>query len=181
MKALLKALFEAKKQIQPIVKDSKNPFFNSKYFDINQLLESVEPILHNHGLIITQPIDEGYVITQIWHVDSGEKIESKLKMPEVLDPQKLGSAITYFRRYGLQSLLALQAEDDDANSASVQTKQLAELKTLGQSKGKTEAEVMAVYKKLGYQATKEKLNGLEQAVKMVATAFDAIIDNQNTK
>jgi hypothetical protein len=39
-------------------------------------------------------------------------------LPEINDPQKLGSAITYYRRYTLQSLLALQAEDDDANLAS---------------------------------------------------------------
>ena len=45
-----------------------------------------------------------------------------INLPEISDPQKLGSAITYFRRYTLQSLLALQAEDDDGNKAIVKKK-----------------------------------------------------------
>ena len=45
-------------------------------------------------------------------------MESQCPLPEVTDAQKAGSAITYFRRYALQSLLALEAEDDDGNTAS---------------------------------------------------------------
>jgi hypothetical protein len=47
-----------------------------------------------------------------------EKLEASLRLPEIQDPQKIGSAITYYRRYTLTSLLALAAEDDDANVAS---------------------------------------------------------------
>ena len=46
--SIYKQLFEAKKEIGKISKDSKNPFFKSKYFDINSLLEHVEPILQKH-------------------------------------------------------------------------------------------------------------------------------------
>jgi hypothetical protein len=115
MKELLKALAEAKKEITPISKDSTNPFFKSKYFDINQLIENVEPILENHGLILLQPIFENKVHSNIYHVDSGESVSSCIELPALTDPQKLGSAITYYRRYTLQSLLSLQTEDDDAN------------------------------------------------------------------
>ena len=45
-----------------------------------------------------------------------------MELPQITDPQKVGSAVTYFRRYTLQSLLSLQAEDDDANTASHATK-----------------------------------------------------------
>jgi len=45
-----------------------------------------------------------------------------MRLPEIQDPQKVGSAVTYYRRYTLQSLLSLQAEDDDANSASATVK-----------------------------------------------------------
>lgn len=115
MKELLKALSEAKKEIGAISKDSKNPFFKSKYFDINQLLAHVEPILETKGLLILQPIIDNKVCTQIYHVESEKMISSVIELPNLLDPQKLGSSITYYRRYTLGSLLSLQAQDDDAN------------------------------------------------------------------
>jgi hypothetical protein len=46
------------------------------------------------------------------------EVEFICPLPETVDAQKAGSAITYFRRYALQSLLALEAEDDDGNTAS---------------------------------------------------------------
>jgi superfamily I DNA and RNA helicase len=121
MKNVVKALFEAKKQIGKISRDSTNPFFKSKYFDINTLLEQVEPILGEHGLLLMQPLEDGKVKTVITHVESGEQAISTIDLGESDDPQKVGSAITYYRRYTLQSLLALQAEDDDGNKASGKT------------------------------------------------------------
>ncbi len=122
MKELLKALSEAKKEIGAISKDSKNPFFKSKYFDVNALIEHVEPVLTAHGLMLLQPLVDGKVFSQIYHVETGEMVESSMEKPQLPDPQKMGSAITYYRRYTLQSLLALQAEDDDANKASGKVK-----------------------------------------------------------
>jgi len=115
-------LNEVKKEIGAISKDSTNPFFKSKYFDINSLLKHVEPLLQKNGLLLLQPIYKGYVISEIIEIETGEKIQSGLQLPEMDDPQKLGSAVTYYRRYTLQSLLGLQAEDDDANTASQATK-----------------------------------------------------------
>ena len=111
-------LLAAKKEIGKISKDSTNPFFKSKYFDVNALLEHVEPILQYHGLVLLQPIKNNAVFTIIVDSESGEQIDSGITLPNLTDPQKLGSAITYYRRYTLQSLLGLQAEDDDANKAS---------------------------------------------------------------
>ena len=111
-------LFQAKKKIGKISKDSTNPFFKSKYFDVNALLEHVEPILESHELLLLQPVEGNKVITQIIDIESGEKISSFIEFININDPQKLGSAITYFRRYTLQSLLGLQAIDDDGNHAA---------------------------------------------------------------
>ena len=111
-------LFNAKKDIGAVSKDSRNPFFKSKYFDVNQLLQHVEPILDRNGLLLLQPLGNGGVSSIIYNAESGEQVESFMMLPNIQDPQKLGSAITYFRRYTLQSLLGLQAEDDDANKAS---------------------------------------------------------------
>jgi hypothetical protein len=65
-----------------------------------------------------QPIENGCVVTRILDCEDGQSVESSLMLPAIQDPQKLGSAVTYFRRYTLQSLLSLQAEDDDANTAT---------------------------------------------------------------
>jgi len=115
---IYKKLFEVKSHIGKISKDSNNPFFKSKYFDVNSLLENVEPLLHASGLLLLQPITDNKVLTQIIDIETGESVTSSMELPNLADPQKIGSAITYFRRYTLQSLLGIQAEDDDANKAS---------------------------------------------------------------
>lgn len=115
-------LLAVQKEIGAISKDSENPFFKSKYFDINALLAQVKPILNKHGIVLLQGINavEGKngLNTVLVDSDSKEKLEFNCLLPEVSDPQKMGSAITYYRRYALQSLLALEAEDDDGNTAS---------------------------------------------------------------
>ena len=66
-----------------------------------------------------------------------------MELPNLQDPQKLGSAITYFRRYTLQSLLGLQAEDDDGNKASAPIKRIDYIAQL--NKCKTLSELQKVY------------------------------------
>ena len=121
--SIYKKLFEAKKEIGKISKDSKNPFFKSNYLSLNGLIDAVETVLENHNLLLLQPIEDGKVKTQIFYIDEGRTsiIQSEMELPNIQDPQKLGSAITYYRRYTLQSLLGLQAEDDDGNTASKKT------------------------------------------------------------
>lgn len=115
-------LLKVKEEIGKVSKDSTNPFFKSKYFDVNKALEHCEPLLQKHGLLLLQPIKDGFVSTIIVDAESSESIESSLFLPNIQDAQKIGSAITYYRRYTLQSLLALQSEDDDGNIASKQVK-----------------------------------------------------------
>jgi len=107
-----------KQEIGVLSKNAKNPFFKSDYLDLNGILSAVEPLLHKYGLLLTQPILEGKVCTIVMDVEDGKAVNSEIPLPNIADPQKLGSAITYFRRYTLQSLLALQAVDDDGNHAS---------------------------------------------------------------
>ena len=110
-------LYKVQKEIGAISKDSTNPFYKSKYFDINSLIKQVTPILEKHKLLLLQPIKNGEQHSIIIDLDGGS-VESSLSLPTNLDAQKIGSAITYYRRYTLQSLLGLQAEDDDGNYAS---------------------------------------------------------------
>jgi hypothetical protein len=118
MKNLYLKLAEVKREVGKVSKNSKNPHFKNTYADLNALIDAVEPILLEKGLLMLQPIAEGKVCTVIFDVETELSIESSIFLPALQDPQKLGSAITYFRRYTLQSLLSLQAEDDDANKAS---------------------------------------------------------------
>ena len=123
--SIYKKLLEVQKEVGAISKDSKNPFFKSKYFDINQLIEHVQPVLNKHGLVLTQPIIDGQVFSFISDVeDQLQKVSSGLRLPEFNDPQKLGSCITYYRRYTLASLLGLQAEDNDGNGLKPKPKEL---------------------------------------------------------
>jgi len=113
---------EAKQEFNKLLKKSTNPFFKSKYADLNALMETVEEPLMNHGLIITQPITDGILITNIIDIENEEILfASSLELPKLTDPQKVGSAITYFRRYTLQSLLGINAYDDDGNHAVQQS------------------------------------------------------------
>tara|TARA_R110000772_G_scaffold164265_1_gene275656 strand:+ start:846 stop:1352 length:507 start_codon:yes stop_codon:yes gene_type:complete len=111
-------LAAVKKEIGAISKDETNPFFKSKYFDINGLLRHTEPLLQKNGLLLLQPIINGEVVSQIIDIDNGDMVSSSIALPNIEDPQRIGGCVSYYRRYTLQSLLSLQAEDDDANSAS---------------------------------------------------------------
>lgn len=122
MKNLYAKLLKVQQEIKAVKKEENNPFFKSKYFDINGLLEALKPVLNANGLVVMQPLTmldgKPTICTTVADVDSGEFLDSTFPLPENIDPQKMGSAITYFRRYSLQSLFLLQAEDDDGNVAS---------------------------------------------------------------
>jgi hypothetical protein len=97
---------------------------NYRYFDINDLLDKLMPLLQKYDVTLTQPIHyvenkEGRLQPLLKTIlESGDEIvEYESLLPRNSDPQKVGSAITYFRRYSLQSLFCLKAEDDDAGSA----------------------------------------------------------------
>lgn len=109
-------LLNAQKEFETINKSSDNPYFKSKYADLNEIIKSVTPGLNKHGLSLTQPIIDGIVYTIV--SDGVTSIQSGLKLPSLSKPQELGSCITYYRRYTLSSLLGLGAEDDDGNLAS---------------------------------------------------------------
>lgn len=115
---IYKKMHLAKQEIGKAQKKATNPRFNSNYVDINGALDAIEPILYRHGLLLIQPITDNHVCSVVIDIDSGEKLESVLRLPDLQDAQKIGSCITYYRRYTLLSLCAMQSEDDDANKAS---------------------------------------------------------------
>jgi hypothetical protein len=114
-------IFRIQNEIEAIIKDANNPYFKSNYADINAMLEQLQPLLNKYKVCIEQPINDGKVFTTLTCVETGQSKSSSLELQLVSDPQKLGSAITYYRRYTLQGLLGIRTKDDDANTASGKT------------------------------------------------------------
>lgn len=115
------ALLKAQKVMGGAKKGATNPYFKSKYADLGSVLEACKEPLNENGVVILQPHvteNSDYVETILLH-ESGEWISSSTRIvcAKVNDPQALGSAISYARRYGLQSLLSMPAEDSDAEGA----------------------------------------------------------------
>lgn len=127
-------LLEFQKKIGIIKKDAKNPHFKNTYASLTQILSEVKPILTECGLILIQPINIDRVGSTIIDFETGEKIETSISLPTNLTPQQLGSAITYFRRYTLASLLSLEIDDDDAQSTNVTKLNIAEQVEIAKSK-----------------------------------------------
>lgn len=116
---VLSALVKAKSQIGSITKGSANPFFKSKYADLSAILNTVEPVLQEFNLAVIQPVvnidSSSFIATTFIH-ESGQYVSilgSELVAAKQNDPQAMGSAITYARRYSISSALSLNAENDD--------------------------------------------------------------------
>lgn len=121
-KSIYSKLLAVQNEITGIKKGSTNPFFKSQYFDVNALIQALRPVLQANKLVLIQPLvyREGKQLlsTQLIDVDSGEIIESTMDLPTISDPQKVGSIITYYRRYSIQSLFLLEAVDDDGETGA---------------------------------------------------------------
>lgn len=124
--ALATALAKFQSQVKQPKKDADNPFFKSKYVPLEGVQSAIKEPLASNGLSYTQfAVTEGEkigVATIIMH-ESGEYIEfDPLYLPgrnaKGFDPQSVGSAITYGRRYSLAAALGISSEDDDDGNAS---------------------------------------------------------------
>lgn len=117
---LTKALFEFQGKVTSVKKNAKNDHFKNKYADLTSIIETINPILQECGILVTQHPNEDVLVTTIYHAESGEFMQSEqvLRMKDLNNPQQQGSAITYARRYALASIFNLNQEDDDANTAT---------------------------------------------------------------
>ena len=125
MKLITTALIAAKAQFTPIHKNKVNPHFKSKYATLDEILEAIAPALLANNLLLIQPTivkDNSTVLkTILIHAESGEQLESELTIPAITDPQKLGAAMTYYRRFSICSLLAIAPDDDDDGTTAKAT------------------------------------------------------------
>jgi hypothetical protein len=146
---LIKALIQC--EFPPIVKSSTNSHYKSKYADLESINYAIKPTLRQNGLCIVQYTaltdnNRTSLCTTLYH-ESGEYLESWWLLPDIADPQKVGSALTYYRRYAICAMLNLSAEDDDAQAAKLEvrkTELLRQAKELGEALSLTAQERMNI-------------------------------------
>lgn len=135
---MAKDLVKAQAGITGVAKDGSNPIFRSKYITLDSILLAVRPVLSQCNIFLTQSVQdyattEGVIISvtvrsTLLH-SSGEWIANEVTIPVnpavdrngkvlAVDAHRLGSSITYGRRYSLSALLGIGEDDDDGNTAS---------------------------------------------------------------
>ncbi len=120
------ALVKAINAIEGVKKGAANPFFKSKYANLESVIEAAHDALAANGLAVMQgpgPMDGNCITltTRLIHT-SGEWIETDFSLPAgKMDPQAAGSAITYARRYSLMAMLNMPALDDDGEASMPRT------------------------------------------------------------
>lgn len=121
MKELVAALIKAQSEFSPIKKETVNPFFHSKYANLESVIEGTKQALRGNGLAVVQTfgvLEGKSVLETILYHTSGQFIKGcQLMDINSADPQKLASASTYARRYGYMAILGIAAEDDDGSGA----------------------------------------------------------------
>lgn len=121
IKDLATALSKAQSEIEGAKKESENPFFRSNYADLASHWDSIRKPLTKNGLSVTQVTDivaDGILLETLLLHSSGQWIMGTIKVVSVKqDPQALGSAISYFRRYMLSAITGTAQIDDDGNLA----------------------------------------------------------------
>jgi hypothetical protein len=146
---LVAALAKAQGEFGSALKDSDNPYYNSKYADLSSVINAVRPALSKHGIALVQTSEadlerQTASVTTSLHcgeqwisctaeapaIGKGRKAPDEPAALTRFDVQTIGAVWTYLRRYTLQGLVGVPAEDDDGNSVvgnnnPIPTKQMA--------------------------------------------------------
>jgi len=158
MKHLFKSLAAFQQEVPVIHKGTQG--FGYSYADLPAIFEKINPLLAKHGLGFTQLLQSkdglSYLVTLVFHIESGENIESQIIIPQVTlkgmnDYQSFGSGVTYFRRYALSSALGL-VTDKDTDASGEQVKHEPKKPSIDQKRLGKALEAIA-----GGKYTKEEL------------------------
>lgn len=118
--SIINKLFEIQQLNLSVKKDGKNPHFKNEYITLDKLISKLQPICNEQWLLIIHKTIDGQVITSIIDTKSGEDASSYFPLWDTTNPQKVGSAITYAKRYNLCQIFNIISDrDDDANIASI--------------------------------------------------------------
>ena len=145
IEALTAALAKAQAVVKGATKGAENPFFHSKYADLASIWDACREALTQNGLAVVQSPSTAFtgepetytyksrsgeersgvrvattvsITTRLTH-SSGQWIEGETAaMLPAADPQAVGSAITYLRRYALAAMVGVAPEDDDGEATT---------------------------------------------------------------
>lgn len=170
MKHLMKSLAAFQQEVKVIHKGTQG--YGYSYADLPKIFEEINPLLQKHGLGFTQMINSqdglNYLKTVIFHIESGEMIDSNTLIPYVQlkgmnDFQSFGSGVTYFRRYCLSSMLGLVTDKDtDASGEQEKPKKqtLDNKRFLEAMKAVNEGKITVEAIKEKFELTNEQLKAL---------------------
>jgi hypothetical protein len=120
---LVSALVKASAEIKTAKKDAENPFFKSKYSDLPSIVDACKSALLKNNLVVTQSttlVNGVTALVTTLHHTSGQWIRGYYPVTAVkADPQAMGSAITYARRYALSAIVGVVSEDDDDGESAM--------------------------------------------------------------
>ena len=153
---LSKAFAKMQMELEQPLKNANNPFFKSKYVPLENVVDSITKASSKHGLSFTQfpSSDENgnvTVGTMVMH-ESGEWIEYDpiCMKPVKNDPQAVGSAITYAKRYALSAIFGITSDNDDDGNEATQlgraTPKAVPKKQVSTTSNKIPKEVVKAYK-----------------------------------
>ena len=124
MKNLYKALADFQQEVPVIHKGTSG--YGYSYADLPAIFDIINPFMNKYGLGFYQAVNGTSLKTVVFHIESGEQIESETAIPQGVELAKmnefqvLGSAITYIRRYALSAMLGLVTDKDtDASGDQV--------------------------------------------------------------
>lgn len=180
--ALAKALAKAQGEFSAIPKTDANPFFKSKYAGLPSVVAAASPILTKNGLSISQHVgvdEHGFdVLTTYLIHESGEYLANSARLnPVKNDPQGLGSAITYMRRYAYMAALGLVADGDDDGQAASSSAKIATKPDPKRMSAKTKGVIMEAATDLGLEGEALKAK-IEQIVGEPVGAFADLTEKQ---
>ncbi len=125
MNNLWKAILGVQGRVTTVKRDATNPHFKNRYTTLEAVWHTLRPAMQDEGLAAVQmptEVTEGrlHIRTVLVHAESGETLENVMQMPvPKMDPQGVGSAITYGCRYSLMAMLGLAPSDDDGDAARI--------------------------------------------------------------
>lgn len=114
MKEILKKINKIQLSLEKIIKNAENPYYNSKYADLNNIKDHIDTQLAENNLMVFSSITNNSLKTTIYDIDNDLSLSSEISLTQT-EPQKKGAEITYYRRYNIIALFDLKIEDDDAN------------------------------------------------------------------
>lgn len=182
MKNLIKSLSNFQSECPVIHKDTKG--HNYTYADLPQIFSVINPLLKKNGLCFSQLLENDGIKTILFHVESGESLESftsipKVKLGAMNEYQSYGSGVTYYRRYSLSSMLGL-ITDKDLDASGVQEVKIPQVEAKSLQMWKQEIDKCKSVEELNsyYANSQQSINGNKDIISLFSTKKLSFTINQ---